>query len=44
MYQESGFHIAPDWPEMEKMAIAAQFADITSLSHFLALFCFSCQV
>ena len=32
MHPESGFQIAPTWPEIKKMTITSQFADMTSSS------------
>ena len=32
MHPESGFQIAPNWPEIKKMTITSQFADMTSSS------------
>ena len=41
---ESNFRNAPNWPKLGKMTVTSQFADMTSSSILLMLFCFSCQV
>ena len=32
MHPESGFQIAPNWPEIEKIAMTSQFSKMTSSS------------
>ena len=34
MCPESGFRIAPNWPEIGKMTMMSQFADMTPSSNF----------
>ena len=34
MRPESGFRIAPNWPEIGKMTMTSQFTDMTQSSHF----------
>ena len=38
MHPESGFRIASNWPEIRRMAMASQFADMTPLSFFSCCF------
>ena len=46
MCLESGFQIAPNWPQIAKMTMTSQSADMTSLSNFanVVLFLFSILV
>ena len=40
MRRESGFWIAPDWPQIEKMTMRSQFVDMTSSSNNLDIVLF----
>ena len=37
MRPESGFQIAPNWPQIGKIAITSQFYDMTSSSNFFGV-------